>query len=99
MYDATRTARRVTGRRRPTVGAVLVAVLLALFATSGGGGAETVRVERAGGGAAAPLGLHLHPAMPGPRPGTESAARPPGPDATGPSTGPDATGQIGRAHV
>lgn len=70
MYDASRTARRVTGRRRPTVGVVLVAVLLALFATSGGGGAETVRVERAGSGTVAWQGLNAHPATPGhPSPG------------------------------
>ncbi|MFG2477760.1 hypothetical protein [Streptomyces fagopyri] len=97
MHDASRTARRVTGRR-PIVCAVLVAVLLALFTPSDVGGAEAGRADRAGSGAAV-AGLRAHPAPAGHRPGTEAAARPHGTDTPGPSPRTDPAGHLSDADA
>ncbi|MEV6531910.1 hypothetical protein AB0M86_20355 [Streptomyces sp. NPDC051639] len=81
MLDASRTARRVTGARRPTARAVLVAVLLALFTTFAVDGPPAGRADRVRGGAAS-AGLHIPMAATGDRPGTDATEHRPGTDAT-----------------
>ncbi|MFF2997894.1 hypothetical protein ACFVTC_25590 [Streptomyces sp. NPDC057950] len=77
MHDASGTARHVTGGRRPTVRALLVAVLLALFTTFAVGGPPAGRADRVGGGTVS-AGLHVPQGATGDRPGTDATDHRPG---------------------